>query len=114
MSTPNIGARVKHAREALDLSLSELSRRTGITKSYLHDIETGRGSNLGAGTIIELCRELQVSADWLLGLASSAPGAEDEKEQVIHQLREENRALTEWQRRARAWYGAMGEAMKDP
>lgn len=101
MTEPSISQRIKTTRLRLGLSLGDLATRTGLSKSYLHDLETGKKTNPGTGTIAALCRAFGVSADWLVGLA---PESSEEPEATIARLREEIRELEEWRREVLTWH----------
>lgn len=62
-----IGVRLTHALEMRGMTQSELAEKTGITEvsisRYINDLRTPRVSQ-----VIALCKELNISADWLLGL----------------------------------------------
>lgn len=66
-----LGSRVRRRRTALGLSGLQLARQCGMDHSKLSHIEgeTGRGG-ITAPTLVALCKALDVSADWLLGLSS--------------------------------------------
>lgn len=63
-----LGARIKMARGARHLSQKNLSDLTGIAQPQLSQIELGSTQAPKADKIVEICRALGVSADWLLGL----------------------------------------------
>ena len=62
-----IGRMVRERRQSRRLSLAELAEHTGLSKTYLWQIEAGR-SEPGAGAVLRLCRKLGLSADDLLGV----------------------------------------------
>ena len=68
MST--IGARLRQAREARGMSLQDLSKNNAILKNagHLQEFEDGLMTFYDRD-IIALCRALDISADWLLGLS---------------------------------------------
>jgi transcriptional regulator with XRE-family HTH domain len=63
MST--FGSRLKLAREAKDLSLGDLSKRTGISKGTLSQSEHN-DTNLTMDNIKKICRALGLSLDYLV------------------------------------------------
>lgn len=113
MKEAGIGDRIKLARADRNLTLSDLARLSGLSKSWLCEIEQGRHGSPGSEALCALSRALEVSTDWLLGLSADSPGATDEKEARIRELLQENAALREWKRRARAWYEAAQAALED-
>ncbi len=60
-----IGARVKTARKARQISQAELAEKLNISISHMSDIETGK-SNFGVDILKRITEALQVSADELL------------------------------------------------
>ena len=63
----NIGEKLKEARKEAKLSQKELSKRIGISQSVYSDYESGKVDPT-AKVIILLCEELDLTADYLLGL----------------------------------------------
>jgi transcriptional regulator with XRE-family HTH domain len=56
-----LGPFIKASRKAKDLSLDELARQTGLSRSYLGDIEAGRkGSDMPGHTVSLLAHVLDV------------------------------------------------------
>jgi transcriptional regulator with XRE-family HTH domain len=56
-----IGKQVREKRKQLRLSLEELQAKTGISLSYLAQIERGEKSNIGRDTIVSICKSLNMS-----------------------------------------------------
>ena len=63
----NIGPRVASLREEQRISLSELARESGISKSLLHRIENQEGSNPELETLRKIARALKITVGELLG-----------------------------------------------
>ena len=42
MQTPSLGDKVRQLRNKMDISMRELARRTGISSSFMGEIEAGR------------------------------------------------------------------------
>lgn len=63
--TDSIAVEIKKAREAKGLSFSDLHRLTGISRTTLHDYESGR-SKPGARELLRLCEILEASPNRLL------------------------------------------------
>lgn len=59
--------RLKRALTARNISQRELGRRIGATQASVSHYVNGRRLP-GAATLYRICRELDISADWLLGL----------------------------------------------
>ena len=64
--------RIKHWRYDHYVTQQQLADKIGCPRNTLQCWETGRRSP-GCETLAELCRAMDVSADWLLGL-SKEPG----------------------------------------
>lgn len=52
---------VKNIREAKKISLNELSKRTGISKSYLHDLENNKRFNVSLDKLYDIANVLNVN-----------------------------------------------------
>ncbi len=61
-----LGASVRAARLAANLSLETLAARSGISLTALRNLEGGR--NASTVTLLEVCRSLR-RTDWILGIA---------------------------------------------
>ena len=61
---------VKERREGLGLSLNNLARRSGCTKSHIHGIENDRATNPSTLMICGLAAGLQISAVELFRIAA--------------------------------------------
>lgn len=60
-----IGARLKQARLAKNMTQAQLAEAAGISISFLSNIENGR-QVMNIQTLIALLDSLNISADWLL------------------------------------------------
>lgn len=78
-----IGARLKQARIAKNLTQGQLAEKAGISVSFLSNLENGRQA-MNIQTLSTLLDILNVSADWLLNngtdSANHAAALEIEKE----------------------------------
>ena len=63
------GERLKTARKMKGLTQTELATKLGITQKSYQRMETGN-HDLKMSTIYSICKELSISADWLIGLKS--------------------------------------------
>ncbi len=61
-----LGASVRAARLAANLSLETVAERSGISLTALRNLEGGR--NASTVTLLEVCRTLR-RTDWILGIA---------------------------------------------
>lgn len=61
------GERLKVARKAKGLTQTEIATKLGITQKSYQRMESG-AHDLKMSTIYQLCKALEISADWLLGL----------------------------------------------
>ena len=61
------GERLKAARKMKGLTQTELAEKLGITQKSYQRMETGN-HDLKMSTIYSICKELNISADWLIGL----------------------------------------------
>lgn len=61
----NIGQRIREIREKGEITLTDLARRVGISKSHLSAIERGEIENPSFNTVRKIGQELDVSLDQL-------------------------------------------------
>ena len=64
---PELGARIRRARTALNMSQLELAEVCGISVPYVSDVERGKKC-FSVDILLRIAQALQVSADWLLRL----------------------------------------------
>jgi transcriptional regulator with XRE-family HTH domain len=70
---PGVGDRIKTRRQELGWTQDQLAMKTGISKSFLSDLENGKRS-VGAENLLVISRALGVSIDLLMtGEASNKP-----------------------------------------
>jgi XRE family transcriptional regulator, master regulator for biofilm formation len=62
-----IGLRIKYFREKKNYSLTELAKRSGVSKSYLSQIERNLQINPSLQLLSKLAKSLECSVDDLLG-----------------------------------------------
>ena len=67
------GERLKAARKRKGLTQTQLAEQLGITQKSYQRMESG-SHDLKMSTICSLCRALDISADWLLGLNVNIQG----------------------------------------
>jgi transcriptional regulator with XRE-family HTH domain len=70
MSDSTLGQKIKLRREQLNISLNQLSEKSGVAKGYLWEIEDDRNSERirpSANTIFKIAEALGTSAADLLG-----------------------------------------------
>ena len=67
----NFSQRIKEARTAKKLTQKELAERIGTTESNINNYEKGRNKPT-TDMLVKICLELDVSADWLLGLPAKS------------------------------------------
>jgi transcriptional regulator with XRE-family HTH domain len=63
---PELGARLRLAREAAGLTQDALAARSGVKLDTLRSIEQGRTRNPGVHTLARLVQQLQLSLDALV------------------------------------------------
>lgn len=63
----DLAARLLWLRKESGLSQSAFADRVGIKRTTVTNVETGRHT-LTPDVIVKLCREFEVSSDWLLGI----------------------------------------------
>jgi transcriptional regulator with XRE-family HTH domain len=55
----NLSITLKAAREERGMSISELARRSGMSRSMIHEFENGK--NISIDTLFAYCREIGIS-----------------------------------------------------
>lgn len=78
------GARIRVAREAIELKQADLASRAGVGRSVINDLEAGRPRDLGVSKFYRLASVLGVSIEWLLDEPDLCPRmrADDWFEQI--------------------------------
>ena len=73
-SDPNIntslGLKVKNLRTKRKITRETLAERIGVSSRFLADVEAGK-VGISLSTLVNICGELAVSADYLLGISSN-------------------------------------------
>jgi transcriptional regulator with XRE-family HTH domain len=89
-----IGEKLKLARKNKHLTISQLEKITGISTSFISDIENNKKSPT-SNIIIELCKALEISADWLLLDKENITDNKKETEllEIYRLLSEDNKAV---------------------
>lgn len=62
---PEMGKRLKQARESLGLSQKEVADQLALTTTAYQNYEYGR--EISSGRLIQICAVLECSPNWLLG-----------------------------------------------
>lgn len=65
--------RLQAMRKAAGLTLYQLAEKTGLSKTYLWELESGAASNPSGDVLLALSRELGQTVDWLLRGAEPSP-----------------------------------------
>lgn len=60
-----MGMNLKNKRIQMNLTLSELSKKTGLSTTYISNLENGRKGNPSRETMIELANALNCSVNEL-------------------------------------------------
>lgn len=72
-----LGKRVMMSRYDLNVNQLELSDRSGVSNTYISDIERGRARKVGVDVVFALAEALQVNPAYLLGLTDAPSGESD-------------------------------------
>ncbi len=67
MDYVQLGKRVRIRRQVLELTQEELAEKISVSTSFIGHIERG-SRKLSVDTLYDICKVLDVSADFLLGL----------------------------------------------
>ena len=82
-SADTLGGRIVYAREARELTTSQLARRLGIKTETLHDWETDRAEPR-SNRLLTLAGMLSVSPTWLLTGAGESPNDALTETEMMH------------------------------
>jgi transcriptional regulator with XRE-family HTH domain len=82
-SADTLGGRIVYAREAQDLTTSQLARRMGVKTETLHDWETDRAEPR-SNRLLTLAGMLNVSPTWLLTGAGESPVDSLNETEMMH------------------------------
>jgi transcriptional regulator with XRE-family HTH domain len=88
-SAKTLAQRVLLARRDLQWDQDELSRKSGISRGYISEIERLRKTNVGIEVVFALADALGVTVPYLLGLTDNAVG------EPIDQLQADNYMVVE-------------------
>lgn len=61
------GGRVKNLRSKKSLTQGQLAGYSGVSQTYISEIELGRKLNVGSESLVRLARVLETSTDYLTG-----------------------------------------------
>lgn len=64
----NVQLKLKETRNKLGLTQVEIAKKLGMAQATYQKIESGKNSDIRISTLVHICKTLDVSADWLLGL----------------------------------------------
>ena len=67
MDYVQLGKRVRIRRKVLEMTQEELAEKIGVCTSFVGHIERGT-RKLSVETLYDLCKALDVSADFLMGI----------------------------------------------
>lgn len=89
---PEMGKRLRQARESLKLRQEDVAKCLGLTTTAYQNYEYGR--EISSGRILQICAVLKCSPNWLLGYSDEGAHLA-EGSLMLHQLREAFDALNE-------------------
>lgn len=58
-----MGYKIKERREELRMSQEELSEKSGVNRTTISAIETGKAENIMTGTLVALAKALETTVD---------------------------------------------------
>ena len=64
----NVQARLKQARVNAGLTQLEMALRLEVTQQAYQKIESGKTVDMRISTLIKLCKILNITPNWLLGI----------------------------------------------
>lgn len=72
-----LGARVHARRIALEMTLDELAKKAGITKSYAWELDTGKAKSPGADVVSRVAAAMGLTFGYLVGEIGLAESQDD-------------------------------------
>ena len=97
----NMYAIIQELCKSKGISVAQLARETGISKSTLSELKSGRTNSLSAKNMEKISEYFQVPSDYLLGKApetgkaGSSPQGEPDFDAFTYAMYEEGKKLTE-------------------
>lgn len=73
---PGLADRISMRMKSLGISQIDLARRADIKQNTLSDLEKGKSKSISGETLAKLCRELRLTAEYLL-FGGLEPGGSD-------------------------------------
>lgn len=64
----DIQIRLKMSRKQMGFTQKEIAEMLGITQQTYQQIEAGSTKDMRVSTLTQLCKILQITSDWLLGI----------------------------------------------
>ena len=64
----NVQVKLKELRMAKNLTQVEISSKLGMVQQTWQKLESGKVPDMRVSTLVHICKTMNVSADWLLGL----------------------------------------------
>jgi DNA-binding XRE family transcriptional regulator len=83
----NIGPAMQRRRAVLDISLDEVAKRAGTSKSHIWELENGRSVNPTIRMLLAVAAALNTSINTLLGADISQPILSDDELELIQHHR---------------------------
>lgn len=87
-----IGERIQQQRKSKGLSLIKLSKLSGVSKTYLSEIESGQKSNPSADVLLKIATALGVSLPYLI----QGDQNEDLEDQLVPKTLKEAAMEEDW------------------
>lgn len=84
-----VGPRIREIRKAAGVSGYLLAKQTGLSRGYLHMVETGK-SNPSSEVVLKIANALTVSPNRLMDYVNSDNELSDEEIMLVTAYREQN------------------------
>ncbi len=89
-----IGKRLRKQREKANMTREKFAEKAGISPQFLAEIENGK-KGMSVATLYKVCKNFNISADYLLFGHLSSEALSDNAKETIHLLEEPYRSYTE-------------------
>lgn len=67
-----VQVKLKDMRTKLGLTQTETASKLGMAQPTWQKLESGKVPDMRVSTLVHICKTMNVSADWLLGLTGEA------------------------------------------
>lgn len=86
MKNEEIGKRIKQQRKALNISVVEVAKYTGLSKATIHRYESGEIKNIKLPVLETIANILNVNPAWLIGKSKNMERTNDKSTNILFEI----------------------------